>query len=134
MIDIPCSYGELIDKVTILRIKRDKITDVTKLANIHTELQILESKVEGLSAVYTDEVVIDKLNQYFNCLKLINLKLWDIEDSIRECERNKDFGEAFIELARSVYMTNDERSDVKRQINVLLGSRIVEEKSYKEYK
>lgn len=134
MIDIPCSYGELIDKITILRIKRDKIADVTKLANIHTELQILESKVEGLTAVYTDEVVINQLNQYFNCLKLINLKLWDIEDSIRECERNKDFGEAFIELARSVYMTNDERSDVKRQINVLLGSRIVEEKSYKEYK
>lgn len=135
MIDIPCSYGELVDKITILRIKNEKITDASKLTNIVNELTILESKLNELTRSLGENRPgdLNKLNQHFHCLKMVNLKLWDIEDSIRDCELNKNFGDSFIELARAVYMTNDERSHIKRLINMLLGSKIIEEKSYKEY-
>ena len=121
------SPGELIDKITILEIKLERLVDAAKNANVRTEL-------ETLAASRDDAVPASpELDSLTAELKEINGRLWDIEDDIRDCERNKDFGPAFVELARRVYMTNDQRSRVKRQINELLGSRLVEEKSYTAY-
>ena len=124
---IPVSLGELLDKITILRIKKERLNDDRKRENVLKELTLLEKvlaeqvpQVEGL----------DKLVQE---LYQTNLTLWDIEDDIRSCERKRDFSEQFIELARSVYFTNDRRSKIKYQINTLLLSEIVEEKSYEPY-
>ena len=126
-INVPISPGELVDKITILEIKKEFIQDINKLNNINHEYDVLMkiyndniSKVEGV------EVLKSKL-------KDINLTLWKIEDDIRDCERDKNFHEKFIELARSVYFTNDKRSKIKLEINVLLNSSLVEEKSYKDY-
>jgi hypothetical protein len=124
---VPISFGELIDKITILRIKAQRIEDPTKAANIRNELQLLTAARAGFSTPGSD---IDKLEAE---LMRTNEALWEIEDRIRDCEREQDFGPQFIALARSVYRTNDHRADLKRQLNELAGSLIVEEKSYSRY-
>ena|SRR5437868_3736452 len=125
---VPISPGELIDKITILQIKSERMSDPLKVANVRTELGLLESTWRS-----SPHAAID-IEAEWAALKRINEKLWVIEDDIRDQERARAFDAQFIELARAVYVTNDERAAVKRQINAKLGSRIVEEKSYKDYK
>ena len=125
---IPISPGELIDKITILQIKSERMTDAAKLANVRTELGALQSTWQSSPHAAVD------IQQEWNDLRRINEVLWDIEDKIRDKERDQQFDKDFIELARAVYVTNDERAAVKRVINTKLGSRIVEEKSYAKYK
>ncbi len=127
LIQVPVSWGELVDKITILQIKSERISDKAKLANIHNELDEL-TRTAAAAVTFSPEVVA--LQQQ---LKIVNEKLWVIEDDIRDCERSKDFGPKFIELARAVYFTNDERFRVKREINDALGSALSEEKSYAAY-
>jgi predicted nuclease with TOPRIM domain len=118
------SAGELIDKITILEIKKTKIKDSAKLKDVEKELSLLNDIFKkSISDHSKIKILIDKL-------KSINLKLWDIEKGIRLAEKNNDFGEKFIELARSVYKNNDERSKIKLEINNILGSNIKEIKSY----
>jgi hypothetical protein len=119
--------GELVDKITILEIKLERIEDETKLTNIRLEYDTLNAA--------RDEAIpkSENLDQLTADLKQINDALWKIEDDIRDCERAKNFGEEFIRLARAVYVTNDKRMAIKRQINDLLGSVLVEEKSYAAY-
>ena len=124
---IPISPGELLDKITILQIKAERITDPVKAANVKTELDML-SKVWDES-VESDDVITTLSAE----LKSINERLWEIEDDIRDEERNRRFGERFVELARAVYVTNDERADAKKKVNLHLNSTIVEEKSYQDY-
>ena len=124
---VPISPGELIDKITILQIKSARMTDAAKVANVRAELGALE-KTWGASSY----AAID-IKEEWAALKHINEKLWVVEDDLREKERQKQFDQEFIELARAVYFTNDERAAVKRQINVKLGSKLVEEKSYAKY-
>ena len=126
-IRVPISPGELLDKITILEIKANRITDTEKLQNVETELQLL-TEVWGQSLVDSNTV-----KQLKHELKTTNICLWEIEDEIRNKEARKEFDQEFIELARSVYLQNDKRAEVKKQINVLLGSKISEEKSYVEY-
>jgi len=126
-VNIEVSIGEFFDKLTILEIKKENITDNAKLVNIQKELDYLGARLESLP--YSRDDVSDEVAE----LKSINRKLWKIEDDIREKESNKEFDGAFIDLARSVYFINDERSNVKRRINIKLGSDFVEEKSYEEY-
>ncbi len=128
---IEVSNGEILDKYTILEIKLSEIKDVEKLKNVQNEYDTLTPDVKAIYALVSDKPALEKLQ---NDLLTINKKLWNIEDDIRECERKKDFGQVFIELARSVYFTNDERSIVKKDINILTGSDLVEEKSYEDYK
>lgn len=126
------SPGELIDKLSILNIKLTLIKDEAKLANVRHEHTILNDKFTNLQiAVGSD--IREQLLKLSKDLETINCALWDIEDNIRDCERNQDFGPKFIELARGVYKTNDKRSAVKRDINELLQSELIEEKSYKPY-
>ena len=127
-IQIPISPGELLDKITILQIKSERIADPSKVANVRTELDMLQ-KVWGESVA--DDAELRALSAE---LKSINEALWEIEDDIRDEERNKRFGERFIELARAVYVTNDERANAKKKVNLHLNSSIVEEKSYQDYK
>jgi predicted nuclease with TOPRIM domain len=127
-IHVPISPGELIDKITILQIKSDRMQDPAKLANVRTELELLEKTWRNSPHAAQD------IEQEWAELRRINEALWDIEDKIRDKEREKCFDQEFIELARSVYITNDERAAVKRAINTKLGSRIVEEKSYAKYR
>jgi uncharacterized protein YukE len=124
---VPVSPGEVLDKITILEIKSERMTDPEKVANVRTELKLLQETWAG--AVQEDEVV----RRLHDALKQINEKLWDIEDDIRDKERVKEFDERFVELARSVYFTNDRRSQVKKELNLHLGSQIIEEKSYQDY-
>jgi hypothetical protein len=126
-IKVPISPGELLDKITILEIKSARMTDPAKLANVRTELALLES-IWRESAYASHDV-----GAQWSALRAINEKLWDIEDHIRDKERSRTFDQEFIELARAVYVTNDERARVKREINTRLGSKIVEEKSYAKY-
>ena len=126
-ISVPIAPGELIDKITILEIKSERITDRDKLANVRHELDLLETTWRESS--HGDQDISPQRAE----LKRINEALWEIEDDIRICESQGDFGEKFIELARSVYITNDQRAKVKREINTLLGSAIFEEKSYADY-
>lgn len=119
--------GELLDKQSILEIKSERITDAAKLANVRIELDVL---VRARAGAISD---LAELGALYARLKGVNETLWEIEDGIRDEEAAQRFGPRFIELARSVYRTNDERAAIKREINVLLGSRIVEEKSYKKY-
>jgi Family of unknown function (DUF6165) len=125
---VPLSPGELLDKITILRIKSARMTDAAKLANVRVELAELEktwrAAVGGEADVSEDE----------RALQAVNERLWVIEDDIRDKERAQAFDARFVELARSVYIENDERAAIKKRVNVKLGSRIVEEKSYKPYK
>ena len=126
-VKVDVAPGELIDKITILMIKSGRIDDPEKLANVQLELDILTA---------TQESCIPKspaLEDLTNKLKQVNEALWQIEDDIRDCEAERDFGDTFVNLARSVYRTNDERAQLKRAINNLLGSEILEEKSYKPY-
>ena len=125
---VPVSIGELIDKITILEIKSQRIEEPAKVANVRTELEALN---EVWSELARDlEVSIDEPRAR---LREVNEKLWDIEDRIRRKEAHKAFDEEFIELARSVYFTNDRRSEIKREINLAAGSGLVEEKSYDKY-
>ena len=127
-IKVPVSPGELLDKITILRIKGQRIRDEEKLKNVRLELDALERTWSASSYATLDIAAeIDALHQ-------VNERLWVIEDDIRDKERAQAFDERFIELARAVYFENDERAAIKRRINVRLGSRIVEEKSYAQYK
>ena len=126
-VNVEIAPGELIDKITILEIKTERITDAAKLANVQIELATLE---QARDAALTLSPELDDLTKR---LKAINEHLWDIEDDIRDCERAKDFGEKFVELARAVYKSNDQRAALKRDINLLLGSHLVEEKSYSDY-
>jgi len=126
-ISIEIAPGELIDKITILEIKLERIKDADKLANVRLEWETL---VKGRDAAIEETPELDRLSAE---LKAANEALWDIEDDIRDCERDKKFGDAFVELARSVYITNDKRAALKRQINELLGSSLIEEKSYSAY-
>ena len=124
-IKIPVSVGELVDKITILEIKTKNVKETGKSKNIENELS-------KLNLIYAD-LRNEKLDSHYEELKTINKKLWNIEDEIRILEKNKKFGTEFIELARSVYITNDKRFDVKSKINSLYDSNIVEEKLYEEY-
>ena len=124
---IPISWGELFDKITILQIKLENLQNRNALKNVKIEYAQL-SKIYNIS--FMDDAIAKKL---MNNLKQINNKLWDIEDKIRDKERNNAFDEEFIELARSVYITNDERSRIKRNINNTFGSELIEEKSYSDY-
>jgi hypothetical protein len=125
---IPISPGELLDKITILQIKSERIDDAAKVANVNTELGMLEK-------VWSEAVDDDERIRALTAeLKSVNEALWQIEDDVRDEERNKRFGDRFIELARAVYVTNDERANAKKQVNLHLNSSIVEEKSYQDYK
>lgn len=124
---IPSSVGELIDKLTILAIKAERIADPAKLANIRTELDLL------LALKRRHRFAGEALDRLEADLKSVNQALWTIEDDIRDCERRGDFGPAFVALARGVYMQNDRRAALKREINLLFGSKVVEEKSYAAY-
>jgi hypothetical protein len=126
-IKVPVSAGELLDKVTILRIKSQRISDPAKLENVRVELAALEELWQN-SPYGAADVAAD-----IEALQRVNERLWVIEDDIREQERRKDFGAEFVRLARAVYFENDERAAIKRRINLKLGSRIVEEKSYAAY-
>jgi len=121
---VPISSGELLDKISILRIKDERIEDPEQLQNVRHELRLLQKAVEALPA--TEDQVEDWLEE----LVEVNGQLWEIEDDIRACEAAEDFGPRFIELARSVYRTNDVRARIKREINEATGSDLVEEKSY----
>ena len=121
---VPTSPGELIDKLTILRLKAEQITEPAKLANVWHE----QAELNAIADTHLPRS--DALTALWDELYRINGDLWVIEDDIRACEARRDFGPAFIALARAVYVTNDERAAVKKRINVLLGSAIVEEKSY----
>ena len=126
-IKVPVSVGELIDKLVILEIKAERIGDAGKRANVVHERDLLRQTVarEVPGSPELDRLTAD--------LKQVNEQLWVIEDEIRDEERDKRFGEKFIDLARAVYVTNDERAAIKKRINTLLGSNIVEEKSYQQY-
>src|SRR5579863_10096585 len=127
-ISVPVSPGELLDKITILRIKSSRMSDVRKLANVRVELKVLEETFSA-SPYANADIAAD-----VNALLLVNERLWVIEDNIRDKERAKEFDGDFIRLARAVYFENDERAAIKRRINLKLGSAIVEEKSYAEYR
>jgi hypothetical protein len=124
--------GELCDRITILQIKMDRITDEQKLAHVHTDLMQSLAVLEVLHC-QTDEAHWDQLVPLIAKLRELNQRIWDIEDNIRRLEKLRDFGGGFIQTARSVYYTNDKRANVKRQINDLFESDIKEEKSYTDY-
>jgi hypothetical protein len=126
-ISVEIAPGELIDKITILEIKLERMSDAAKLANVRIEWETLTAARD------TTIAASDELDQLTAALKDVNAALWVIEDDIRDCERDGDFGDTFIKLARAVYTTNDTRARLKREINDLLGSRLVEEKSYAAY-
>ena len=126
LISTPISLGELIDKISILNIKEKNIKDEKKLILIREELDLLNETLG-------EHIERTKIQNYLDSLVEINSKLWVIEDDIRDCERNKQFDQKFIELARSVYLTNDKRSEIKLKINQEFGSKIVEVKSYEKY-
>jgi hypothetical protein len=127
-IRVPVSFGEVIDKITILEIKTERMTDPAKIANVRRELVALEGAWRESTASATD---IDGLRAQ---LKVVNERLWEIEDDIRDKEHVQSFDAGFVSLARSVYIQNDERARLKREINSALGSSLVEEKSYKDYR
>ena len=124
---VPVSVGEVLDKITILQIKLTHISDAAKRANIQNELDALLPLVAG------DAFTTDQMQALMAELKSVNEALWDIEDDIREKEAAKSFDAEFIRLARSVYITNDKRAEIKKQINLATGSALVEEKSYESY-
>lgn len=126
IITTPISLGELVDKISILKIKSKNIKDLEKLTLIKKELNLLES-------ILKNSVPDAKIDKFLFKLIEINSKLWKIEDEIRDCERIKKFDKKFIELARSVYITNDKRSEVKLEINNHFGSDLIEVKSYEKY-
>jgi Family of unknown function (DUF6165) len=125
---VPVSPGELLDKITILRIKVARLQDAAKLANVKLELSLLEQTWRECGAADHDLALDER------ALQNVNERLWDIEDRIRDKEAHQTFDRDFIELARSVYVCNDERAAIKKRINLELGSRLIEEKSYKQYR
>jgi hypothetical protein len=127
-IRVPISPGELLDKITILRIKSQRMSGAEKLKNVRLELQSLEQTWDSSTYARVD------VETDVRALMAVNERLWVIEDDIRDRERAQDFGTEFIRLARAVYFENDERAAIKRRLNFKLGSTIVEEKSYREYK
>ncbi|MDA9620912.1 DUF6165 family protein [Pelagibacteraceae bacterium] len=126
IISTPVSLGELVDKISILHIKNINIKDDEKLKLIREELELLNQTLNK-------HIKNNDIQNYLDSLIEINSRLWVIEDDIRDCERNKKFDQTFIDLARSVYFTNDKRSEVKLEINKKFGSKIIEVKSYEEY-
>ena len=126
-LQVPVSVGEVLDKITILQIKLAHISDAAKRANIQNELDALLPLVAG------DAFTTDQMQALMAELKSVNGALWDIEDDIREKEAAKSFDAEFIRLARAVYITNDKRAEIKKQINLATGSALVEEKSYESY-
>ena len=126
IINTPVSLGELVDKISILHIKNINIKDNEKLKLIREELELLNQTLNK-------HIKNEDIQNYLDSLIEINSRLWVIEDDIRDCERNKKFDQTFIDLARSVYFTNDKRSEVKLEINKKFGSKIIEVKSYEEY-
>ena len=126
-IEIPISCGELVDKLTILQIKKIKIIEKNKLEQVNKEYEYLMKTYSDILKKFPN------LNEMYDRLYQINLKLWEIEDDIRECESNNSFDENFIELARSVYKTNDLRFEIKSKINEHFGSSIIEQKELKKY-
>ena len=126
IINTPVSLGELVDKISILHIKNKNIKDYEKLLLVKEELSLLQQTLN-------DHVNSDQIKPFLDSLIDINSKLWVIEDDIRDCERDKNFDQKFIDLARSVYFTNDKRSEIKLEINKKFGSKIVEVKSYEKY-
>lgn len=127
---IEVSNGEILDKFTILEIKLQEIKDSAKLANVSKEYESLKPIIESIYNSVQDEAALTVL---YRDLLNVNKTLWNIEDLIRDCERENNFGQDFIELARSVYYTNDDRAAVKKKINTLTGSSLTEEKSYQDY-
>ena len=127
IVAVEVAIGEMVDKITILQIKTERITDEHKLRNVHAELETL------MNTYHTSIPQSPELDTLMHNLHEVNEKLWDIEDAIREKERKQAFDQEFIEIARSVYFTNDKRCAIKRAINELLGSRLIEEKSYTDY-
>jgi len=125
---VPVSPGELLDKITILRIKVARIQDAGKLANVRLELSLLEQTWAQCGGAQHD-VALDE-----RALQNVNERLWDIEDRLRDKEARQTFDRDFIELARAVYICNDERAAIKKRVNLQLGSRLVEEKSYRQYR
>ena len=125
---VPISPGELLDKITILRIKQVRILDAAKLANVKLELALLEQTWRDWGGTGQDLALDER------ALQNVNERLWDIEDRIRDKEVKQCFDRDFIELARAVYVSNDERAAIKKRINLQLGSRLVEEKSYRQYR
>lgn len=121
---IEVSNGEIIDKLTIIRIKIERIKDESKLSNLRKEFDVLN---------HASLSILDMNHPLHQALYEVNCKLWDIEDQIRDLERNNDFGEAFVQTARSVYLLNDKRSLIKREINLKTSSDLIEEKSYEKY-
>ncbi|SMX40441.1 hypothetical protein [Octadecabacter ascidiaceicola] len=124
---VPTAPGELIDKLTILRLKEERISDPAKAHNVRVEKAAL---MDTANAHVPPSAALTAL---WDELYAINADLWVIEDDIRDCEKAKDFGDEFIRLARAVYITNDKRADIKKKINLLLGSALVEEKSYSDH-
>jgi hypothetical protein len=120
MIKVPVSIGEVLDKISILEIKSERIDDHNKLANVRRELEVLVQAAHGF-----------RVPELEAKLKEVNSELWDVEDALRDAEDKQDFGEEFVSLARSVYRLNDFRAELKRQINVVTGSVLIEEKSYR---
>ena len=127
MIKVTLSVGELIDKITILQIKNKFIKNKDQLKNINNELSILEPLLKK------NKLNTPEINQLLSELYKVNMELWEIEDQIREKERKSDFKDEFITLARSVYITNDKRAKIKKNINLISGSQLIEEKSYAKY-
>ncbi|MEO9751092.1 MULTISPECIES: DUF6165 family protein [Marinobacter] len=127
VIKVPVSFGEVLDKITILEIKSERIADAEKVKNVRLELDELSATWN--EAVQDQAAIADLRKQ----LKEVNEALWEIEDDIRDQEAAQDFGAKFIELARAVYVTNDKRASIKKDVNLALGSRFVEEKSYQDY-
>ena len=127
IVSVEISPGELIDKITILEIKLDRMVDAEKLVNVKLEFETL---IAARDSALQQTPELDRLSAE---LKKANESLWEIEDDIRDCERAKDFGDTFVALARAVYINNDKRSQLKRRINALLGSNLIEEKSYAAY-
>ena len=127
IVNTPISLGELVDKISILKIKDKNVNDIKKNKLINKELVLLEQTLEN--SLKNKNIIEEYLNELIN----INSKLWKIEDDLRECERKKNFNQEFIKLARSVYFTNDKRAKIKLEINNKFGSQIIEIKSYKKY-
>ncbi len=127
LIEIPVAAGELIDKISILEIKAEKLTDQKKLENVRTELDMLRARCQD--AIVPTDILTGLMQQ----IKTVNMRIWDLEDGIRDHERRREFDAKFVELARAIYQANDERAKLKRDLNVRFGSLIIEEKSYTSY-
>lgn len=126
-IEVPLSFGEVLDKITILEIKSERIENEEKVSNVRLEL-------DALNRIWEHEIHdASRIGDLGVQLKSVNEELWEIEDNIRDQEAKQDFGPQFISLARSVYFTNDRRAAIKKEVNLTLGSRFVEEKSYQDY-